>query len=1143
MAKRVERQELIDIDGLRQSIAEVKSDYTSFASEVAKLNATMQRSAQNLQADLSKLLQMNNSGASLAQMQEYAQRATALGERLKDLKAAQEGLTKTEQQHTQAVQSLIQRQEQLLNQYSQIQGNSAKEIQQRKQLAGELAKLQGEYGRLDKVIKINSTSTKELTGTYNRLEKDLSDAKKELKSLDGAFDSSTGKINTLNKRAVELTQTIQRNDLALKEIDKSLGNFGRNAGNYPKGGSGSAGVLGMLGEFGIATSIGGAVAVLGAAAKGIADVGMEYEKLNALTESALNNNKKAAVEASALIKNFADSSPREIEEVTMAFNRMVDVGIIPTKEQLTEISDIAATKNKTMMDYVEAIADAQMGEFERLKEFSIDASKSGDKIIFTFKGVRTEVDNNATAINNYLLGLGKVPGVMGTTEKLAAQLSGRLSTMWDNVKGIANDIYQMFLPALNAVAGVLGSLIGLIGTVVSGMRQMAQEQGILVTIGKFMASPFQAATEAYQAGSAQQQQQANAGTPELDKARREMAAQAKANEAKRKAEEAKAKAKQDAEKAKQEAEKAQKEQQELERAQFAERQAVLAAQYEDGLIDQRQFLAKKLALTKEGIDKEAKLLTGSSREQHTQRIKLNRDRIDAEREYKRELLKMNIGNNKVSTDKQLSALDAGYEAGPQTLEAEADYINKRLKIQQDGILREQELLRKAGKEKTDEYKKTEEELEKIATDYLKRRKKIQEESFKRAVDAVSAEIDKDKSGLEGQLATRLADLQKAYSDEETVIKGQMAKRQITEEQGEERLANLKLKLLQDIADATKANNDLIVTMAKTRLDNLANKLRAEGATELEILKALEKERQDIEKERLDAIKKNADQEVNINETKNQNKQQSDQRTAEKKAALEEKAFELTNAAVNASFDIASSFRERDIENLEKQKQNELSMAGDNSAKKEEIEKKYADKQRAIRRQQAVADKAQALFNIVLNTAMGVSKAFSTPYLIPYIVALGAIQAGVVAAKPIPEFFKGTSDAPEGPAWVGERGYELIESKKGGKPHYRLAAEKQVAYLNAHDRVYTHEESKHMLQTNREIAQEVRTAPGGGLYVQPIVTGGLTEMGMRQIMNEAFENQPINQTIMDDGEMKYYLKKRDEHTRWMNSRRTLPRTKH
>ena len=56
---------------------------------------------------------------------------------------------------------------------------------------------------------------------------------------------------------------------------------------------------------------------------------------------------------------------------------------------------------------VEAVADATVGEFERLKEFGIRSQKEGDSVSFTFRGVTETVKFSASEIEEYLTRLGE----------------------------------------------------------------------------------------------------------------------------------------------------------------------------------------------------------------------------------------------------------------------------------------------------------------------------------------------------------------------------------------------------------------------------------------------------------------------------------------------------------------------------------------------------------------------------------------------------------------------------------------------------------------------------------------------------------------------------------------------------------------
>lgn len=159
-------------------------------------------------------------------------------------------------------------------------------------------------------------------------------------------------------------------------------------------------------------------------------------------------------------------------------------------------------------------------------------------------------------------------------------------------------------------------------------------------------------------------------------------------------------------------------------------------------------------------------------------------------------------------------------------------------------------------------------------------------------------------------------------------------------------------------------------------------------------------------------------------------------------------------------DIRKANDEAEIQRLEAQKEKELSIVGNNADARNAIEKKYAKQQAEIKKKQAQADKNNALFEIAIQTAIGVAKAVASSPLtfgLPwsaFVLAQGALQAALVAAKPIPQYYKGTKNAPEGLAIVGERGTEAVESKDGS---VRLTGSKaHLTYLKQGDKVHTAE---------------------------------------------------------------------------------------
>lgn len=103
-----------------------------------------------------------------------------------------------------------------------------------------------------------------------------------------------------------------------------------------------------------------------------------------------------------------------------------------------------------------------------------------------------------------------------------------------------------------------------------------------------------------------------------------------------------------------------------------------------------------------------------------------------------------------------------------------------------------------------------------------------------------------------------------------------------------------------------------------------------------------------------------------------------------------------------------------------------------------LEQRVAEEERRIRQEQAQAQKTTALFSIAVDTARAIAKALAGVSFvtalpqIATITAIGAAQAALVAAQPLPQFFKGKVplDNYEGPATWGEKGQEVLVTPGG-----------------------------------------------------------------------------------------------------------------
>lgn len=196
--------------------------------------------------------------------------------------------------------------------------------------------------------------------------------------------------------------------------------------------------------------------------KNMANVRMEFERYNAMLKVALGSQDAASASMQQLTK-FAADTPFQLNQLTGAYVKLVNQGFKPTTEQMTKMGDLASAMGKDYDQLTEAIIDAQTGEFERLKEFGIRASKSGDQVTFAFKEVETQVDFTASSIRDYVVGLGGMEGVSGSMAEISQTLGGRVSNLGDAWDSLMNTMGSKS-------SGVMVTVINWMIDVANGMQ-------------------------------------------------------------------------------------------------------------------------------------------------------------------------------------------------------------------------------------------------------------------------------------------------------------------------------------------------------------------------------------------------------------------------------------------------------------------------------------------------------------------------------------------------------------------------------------------------------------------------------------------------------------------------------------------------
>lgn len=259
----------------------------------------------------------------------------------------------------------------------------------------------------------------------------------------------------------KLTQEEQDAINSMKKFNTELGNTGKKAtetgdklkGAFDKGQDSLGGFSKSLG--GLGPAIAGAftaTAVLGFA-KAVFDTTANFEKLGAVLKNTLGSGAQASLALEG-IKEFAKTTPFAVAELTASFVKLANQGFIPTTNQLRQLGDLASSTGKGFDQLTEAIIDAQTGEFERLKEFGIRASKAGDQVKFSFKGVETQVKFNNEAIRQYITSLGDYEGVAGAAAAVSGTLGGKVNNLGDAWDNFLNSIGTLLKPTLTAALQV-----------------------------------------------------------------------------------------------------------------------------------------------------------------------------------------------------------------------------------------------------------------------------------------------------------------------------------------------------------------------------------------------------------------------------------------------------------------------------------------------------------------------------------------------------------------------------------------------------------------------------------------------------------------------------------------------------------------
>lgn len=548
---------------------------------------------------------------------------------------------------------------------------------------------------------------------------------------------------------------------------------------------------------------------------------------------------------------------------------------------------------------------------------------------------------------------------------------------------------------------------------------------------------------------------------------------------------------------------------------------------EDGLITEKEFIQRRYDITLAGIQERQKLLQQYGKQETDDYRDLAREKLDAETQFHRDSYKQQLSAAKLETETRLKELAIQREDGKIT---EADFINQRFLITQQGVNDRLKVLRDAGLEESQLYKEINNETLDAQREQSREQRKLDEKNFKEAVRITKESLQAINDEQRSSLDERLADLNDWYEQQQQLVELQNAKGLVSDSDASVKLYELKKEYLQRFVDAQVDSIRGAEQLEQQRLGELFKSAKTEEEREQVkqlIIKNAREAQIDVDKAIADnrikqsdaATKKEIDDARKVKEAREQSLENY------KQAALD---------AVNAVFENQNQATQNYMTGLEKQKEQELEAAGNNANAKKAIEERYESQVRAIRRRQAISEKLQGAFTIGINTAMAVTKALASApppaniALAASIGVLGAVQLAAVLSKPIPAYKDGKNmesmDSYSGPALVGEAGRELWISDGKAK----MVDRPSIVNVGKDDVILSNQITERLLkddnamEANRLLHRHERQQYSATVLQarqRPVISGGsLNQAAITQAIKAGFSDLELHQWNVLDGEL-------------------------
>lgn len=175
-------------------------------------------------------------------------------------------------------------------------------------------------------------------------------------------------IRNTNNQARTMGDTFRRTGQQATDSMNNTAGATREAENATRNANNS--ISSLVGTIGKLTGVATGIATVKKSFSAMFDSASSMEMNRATLETFMNTAEEAGQKI-AWAKEFANKTPFETQDVVSGLVKLKSYGADISEENMTRLGNMAGAMGKSYDQAVEAIADAQTGELERLKEFGI----------------------------------------------------------------------------------------------------------------------------------------------------------------------------------------------------------------------------------------------------------------------------------------------------------------------------------------------------------------------------------------------------------------------------------------------------------------------------------------------------------------------------------------------------------------------------------------------------------------------------------------------------------------------------------------------------------------------------------------------------------------------------------------------------